>query len=99
MEIKVKYNNGKLFSNNKDIILNNVADIHEIVQNEPCALSTKVFFGIIKDVDGKKRIFLIVPVRSLVDDDVNSTNFEFEDEPIPTDDELIKVSKILVEYF
>ena len=32
-------------------------------------------------------------------DDVNSTNFEFEDEPIPTDDELIKVSKILVEYF
>ena len=70
MEIKVKYNNGKLFSNNKDIILNNVADIHEIVQNEPCALSTKVFFGIIKDVDGKKRIFLIAPVRSLVDDDV-----------------------------
>ena len=70
MEIKVKYSNGKLFSNNKDIILNNVADIHEIVQNEPCALSTKVFFGIIKDVDGKKRIFLIAPVRSLVDDDV-----------------------------
>ena len=70
MEIKVKYNNGKLFSNNKDIILNNVADIHEIVQNEPCALSTKIFYGIIKDVDGKKRIFLIAPVRSLVDDDV-----------------------------
>ena len=70
MEIKVKYNNGKLFSNNKDIILNNLADIYEITQNEPCALSTKVFFGIIKDVDGKKRIFLIAPVRSLVDDDV-----------------------------
>ena len=70
MEIKVKYCNGKLYSNNKDIILNNVADIHEIVQNEPCALNTKVFFGIIKDVDGKKRIFLIAPVRSLVDDDV-----------------------------
>ena len=70
MEIKVKYNNGKLFSNNKDIILNNVADIHEIVQNEPCALSTKVFYGIIKDVDGKRRIFLIAPVRSLVDEDV-----------------------------
>ena len=70
MKIKVKYCNGKLYSNNKDIILNNVADIHEIVQNEPCALSTKVFFGIIKDVDGKKRIFLIAPVRSLVDDDV-----------------------------
>ena len=30
MEIKVKYNNGKLFSNNKDIILNNLADIYEI---------------------------------------------------------------------
>ena len=70
MEIKVKYCNGKLHSNNKDIILNNVADIYEITQNEPCALSTKVFFGIIKDVDGKKRIFLIAPVRSLVDDDV-----------------------------
>ena len=70
MEIKVKYNNGKLFSNNKDIILNNLADIYEITQNEPCALSTKVFFGIIKDVDGKKRIFLIAPVRSLVDEDV-----------------------------
>ena len=70
MEIKVKYNNGKLFSNNKDIILNNLADIYEITQNEPCALSTKIFYGIIKDVDGKKRIFLIVPVRSLVDDDV-----------------------------
>ena len=70
MEIKVKYCNGKLHSNNKDIILNNVADIYEITQNEPCALSTKVFFGIIKDVDGKKKIFLIVPVRSLVDNDV-----------------------------
>ena len=70
MEIKVKYSNGKLLSNNKDIILNNVADIYEIVQNHPSALSTKVFYGIIKDVDGKKKIFLIAPVRSLVDDDV-----------------------------
>ena len=70
MEIKVKYSNGKLHSNNKDIILNNVADIHEITLHEPCALSTKIFYGIIKDVDGKKRIFLIAPVRSLVDDDV-----------------------------
>ena len=59
-----------MLSNNKDIILNNLADIYEITQNEPCALSTKVFFGIIKDVDGKKRIFLIAPVRSLVDEDV-----------------------------
>ena len=70
MEIKVKYCNGKLLSNNKDIILNNVADIYEITQNEPSVLSTKVFYGIIKDVDGKKRIFLIAPVRSLVDNDV-----------------------------
>ena len=70
MEIKVKYCNGKLNSNNKDIILNNVADIYEITQNEPSALSTKIFYGIIKDVDGKKKIFLIVPVRSLVDKDV-----------------------------
>ena len=70
MKIKVKYSNGKLLSNNKDIILNNVADIYEITQNEPSALSTKIFYGIIKDVDGKKRIFLIAPVRSLVDEDV-----------------------------
>ena len=70
MEIKVKYSNGKLLSNNKDIILNNLADIYEITQNEPSALNTKIFYGIIKDVDGKKRIFLIVPVRSLVDEDV-----------------------------
>ena len=70
MEIKVKYSNGKLHSNNKDIILNNVADIHEIAMNVPSALSTKVFYGIIKDVDGKKKIFLIAPVRSLVDEDV-----------------------------
>ena len=70
MEIKVKYCNGKLLSNNKDIILNNLADIYEITQNCPSALSTKVFYGIIKDVDGKKRIFLIAPVRSLVDEDV-----------------------------
>ena len=70
MEIKVKYCNGKLHSNNKEIILNNVADIHEIVMNVPSALSTKIFYGIIKDVDGKRGIFLIAPVRSLVDDDV-----------------------------
>ena len=70
MEIKVKYSNGKLHSNNKDIILNNVADIHEIAMNVPSALSTTVFYGIIKDVDGKKKIFLIAPVRSLVDEDV-----------------------------
>lgn len=70
MEIKVKYINGKLFSNKKDIILNNLADIYEITQNCPSALSTKIFYGIIKDVDGKKRIFLIAPVCSLVDENV-----------------------------
>ena len=45
-------------------------------------------------IDGRYEIHLYSGV-----DDVNSTNFEFEDEPIPTDDELINVSKILVEYF
>ena len=70
MEIKVKYCNGKLLSNNKEIILNNVADIHEIVQNSPLKLSTKRFFGIIKDDNGKRRIAFIAPVRSLVDEDV-----------------------------
>ena len=70
MKIKVKYNNGKLHSNNKEIILNNVADIHEIVQNSPLKLSTKRFFGIIKDDNGKRRIAFIAPVRSLVDEDV-----------------------------
>ena len=70
MEIKVKYCNGKLHSNNKDIILKNVADIREIAMNDPSALSTELFFGIVKNVDGKKRIFIIVPVRSLTDNDV-----------------------------
>ena len=45
-------------------------------------------------IDGRYEIHFYSGV-----DDVNSTNFEFEDEPIPTDDELINVSKILVEYF
>lgn len=70
MEIKIKYSNGKLLSNNKDIILNNVADIQEIVQNSPINLSTKKFFAIIEDADGKRRISFIAPVRSLVDNDV-----------------------------
>ena len=47
-----------------------------------------------QNIDGRYEIHFYSGV-----DDVNSTNFEFEDEPIPTDDELIKVSKILVEYF
>lgn len=70
MKINVKYSNGKLFSNNKDIILNNVAEIHEIVEEDPNALTTKLFFGIVKDGDGEMRIFIIVPVRSLVNSDV-----------------------------
>ena len=49
MEIKVKYCNGKLHSNNKDIILDNVADIREIAKNDPSALSTELFYGIIND--------------------------------------------------
>ena len=70
MEIKVKYCNGKLHSNNKDIILNNVADIREIAMNDPSALSTELFFGIVNDYDGQKRIAFITPVRSLADKDV-----------------------------
>ena len=70
MKINVKYSNGKLFSNNKDIILSNVAEIHEIVEEDPTALTTKLFFGIVKDGDGEMRIFIIVPVRSLVNSDV-----------------------------
>lgn len=70
MEIKVKYSNGKLLSNNKDIILNNVADIHDIAKNDPKALTTKLFFGIVKDVDGDTRIIVVTPVRSLADNDV-----------------------------
>ena len=70
MEIKVKYCNGKLHSNNKDIILKNVADIREIAMNVPSALSTELFYGIINDYDGQKRIAFITPVRSLADSDV-----------------------------
>ena len=70
MEIKVKYSNGKLLSNNKDIILNNVADIHDIAKNDPKALTTKLFFGIVKDVDGDTRLIVVTPVRSLADNDV-----------------------------
>ena len=45
-------------------------------------------------IDGRYEIHFYSGV-----DDVHSTNFEFEDEPIPTDDELINGSKILVEDF
>ena len=69
MKIKVKYCNGKLFSN-KEIILNNVADIHEIIENDPNALSTKLFFGIVEDGNGEREIVCVIPVRSLADNDV-----------------------------
>ena len=45
-----------------------------------------------QNIDGRYEIHFYSGV-----DDVNSPNFEFEDEPIPTDDELIKVSNILDE--
>lgn len=45
-----------------------------------------------QNIDGRYEIHFYSGV-----DDVNSPNFEFEDEPIPTDDELIKVSDILDE--
>lgn len=45
-----------------------------------------------QNIDGRYEIHFYSGV-----DDVNSLNFEFEDEPIPTDDELIKVSDILDE--
>lgn len=69
MKIKVKYCNGKLFSN-KEIILNNVADIHEIIENDPNALTTKLFFGIVEDGNGEREIVCVIPVRSLADNDV-----------------------------
>lgn len=46
-----------------------------------------------QNIDGRYEIHFYSGV-----DDVNSPNFEFEDEPIPTNDELIKVSNILDEY-
>ena len=70
MKIKVKYSNGKLLSDNKDIILNNVANIYEIAKNDPNALTTKLFFGIVTDGNGEVRILSVTPVRSLVDNDV-----------------------------
>ena len=45
-----------------------------------------------QNIDGRYEIHFYSGV-----DDVNSPDFEFEDEPIPTDDELIKVSDILDE--
>ena len=85
-------------------VFNAVANIKEILDDFEGSVPTDDFDITIQGqsvdlivgqrIDGRYEIHFYSGV-----DDVNSTNFEFEDEPIPTDDELIKVSKILVEYF
>ena len=85
-------------------VFNAVANIKEILDDFEGSVPTDDFDITIQgqsvdlivgqNIDGRYEIHFYSGV-----DDVNSTNFEFEDEPIPTDDELIKVSKILVEYF
>ena len=85
-------------------VFNAVANIKEILDEFESSVPTDGFGITIQGqsvdlivgqrIDGRYEIHFYSGV-----DDVNSTNFEFEDEPIPTDDELIKVSKILVEYF
>ena len=85
-------------------VFNAVANIKEILDEFEGSVPTDDFSITIQGqsvdlivgqrIDGRYEIHFYSGV-----DDVNSTNFEFEDEPIPTDDELIKVSKILVEYF
>ena len=85
-------------------VFNAVANIKEILDDFEGSVPTDDFDITIQgqsvdiivgqNIDGQCEIHFYSGV-----DDVNSTNFEFEDEPIPTDDELIKVSKILVEYF
>ena len=85
-------------------VFNAVANIKEILDDFEGSVPTddlgitiqgeSVDLIVGKRIDGRYEIHFYSGV-----DDVNSTNFEFEDEPIPTDDELIKVSKILVEYF
>ena len=85
-------------------VFNAVANIKEILDEFEGSVPTDDFDITIQgqsvdlivgqNIDGRYEIHFYSGV-----DDVNSTNFEFEDQPIPTDDELIKVSKILVEYF
>ena len=85
-------------------VFNAVANIKEILDEFEGSVPTDDFDITIQgqsvdlivgqNIDGRYEIHFYSGV-----DDFNSTNFEFEDEPIPTDDELIKVSKILVEYF
>ena len=85
-------------------VFNAVANIKEILDEFEGSVPTDNFGITIQgqsvdlivgqNIDGRYEIHFYSGV-----DDVNSTNFEFEDEPIPTDDELIKVLKILVEYF
>ena len=85
-------------------VFNAVANIKEILDEFESSVPTDGFGITIQGqsvdlivgqrIDGRYEIHFYSGI-----DDVNSTNFEFEDEPIPTDDELINVSKILVEYF
>ena len=84
-------------------VFNAVANIKEILDEFEGSVPTDDFDITIQGqsvdlivgqrIDGRYEIHFYSGV-----DDANSTNFEFEDEPIPTDDELIKVSNILDEH-
>ena len=85
-------------------VFNEVANIKEILDEFEGSVPTDDFDITIQGqsvdlivgqrIDGHYAIHFYSGV-----DDVNAQDFDFKDEPIPTDDELIKVSKILVEYF
>ena len=85
-------------------VFNAVANIKEILDDFEGSVPTDDFDITIQGqsvdlivgqrIDGHYEIHFYSGV-----DDVNAQDFDFKDEPIPTDDELIKVSKILVEYF
>ena len=84
-------------------VFNAVANIKDILEEFEGSVPTDDFDITIqgqsvelivgRKIDGRYEIHFYSGV-----DDANSPNFEFEDEPIPTDDELIKVSDILTEY-
>ena len=83
-------------------VFNAVANIKEILDDFEGSVPTDDFgitiqgqsvdFIVGRKIDGRYEIHFYSGV-----DNANSPNFEFEDEPIPTDDELIKVSDILDE--
>ena len=85
-------------------VFNAVANIKDILEEFEGSVPTDDFDITIQgqsvdlivgqNIDGRYEIHFYSGV-----DDVNAQDFDFKDEPIPTDDELIKVSKILVEYF